>query len=147
MDKQPVFSFNELLIAVAIILSIAVIAMPNLLRAHLADSASAMSSTGAVVSTDAAHQSTHSAVALVDSSAQLGPGSPDTTCLEFGETGVGLLQSRSAGTSPLRPVRSNERDICSRQDNVFRFSHPLRKGKLQSAVSAPTTTSALFPSQ
>ena len=147
MNKQPVFSVNELLIAVAIILSIAVIAMPNLLRAHLADSASALSSTRAVTSTDAARHSPPSAVALADGSVQLGPGSPDTTCLEFGQTGVGLLQSRSAGTSPLRPVRSNERDICSRQDNVFRFSHPLRKGKLQSAVSAPTTTSALFPSQ
>jgi Tfp pilus assembly protein FimT len=145
MDKQPVFSFNELLIAVAIILSIAVVAMPNLLRAHLADSASAVNSTRAVVSTNATHRSPHSAVALFDSSAQLEPGSPNTTCLESGQTGVGLLQSRSEGTSPLRRVRSNERDICSRQDNVLRFSHPRRRGKLQSAVSAPTTTSALFP--
>ena len=147
MNKQPVFSFNELLIAAAIILSIAVIATPNLLQAHLADSASAVNSTRAVVSTDATHQSPHSAVALADSSAQLEPGSPDTTCLVFGQTGLGLLQSRSAGTFPMRRVRSDERNICSRQDNVLRFSHPRRKGKLQSAVSAPTTTSALFPSQ
>lgn len=146
MDRQPVFSFNELLIAVAIILSIAVIAMPNLLRAHLADSASAVNSTRAGVNTDAAHQSPHLAVALADSSAQLEPGSMDTTCLEFGQTGVCLLQSRSAGASPRRRVRTDERDICSSQDNVLRFSHPHRKGKLQSAVSAPTTTSALFPS-
>jgi hypothetical protein len=147
MDKQPVFSFNELLIAVAIILSIAVIAMPNLLRAHLADSDYAVNSTQVVVGTDTAHRSSHSPIALPDSSAQLEPRSPGTTCMKLGQTRSTLLQSRSAGTSPLRRVRSNERDICSRQDNVLRFSHPRRKGKLQSAVSAPTTTSALFASQ
>ncbi len=127
MHKQPVFSFNELLIAVAIILSIAVIATPNLLRAHLADSASAMNSTRAVVSTNATHQSPHSAVALADGSAQLGPGSPDTTCLELGQTEVGLLQSRSVGNFPAATRRSNERDICSSKTTYSAFRIPAAK--------------------
>ena len=137
MHKQPVFSVNELLIAVAIILSIAVIATPNLLRAHLADSASAMNSTRAVVSTNATHQSPHSAVALADGSAQLGPRSPGATCMKLGQTRSTLLQGHSVGTSPPRRFSSDR----------LRFSHPRRKGNVQSAVSAPTSTSALFPSQ
>jgi Tfp pilus assembly protein PilV len=137
MNKQPVFSVNELLIAVAIILSIAVIAMPNLLRAHLADSDYAVNSTQVVVGTDTAHRSSHSPIALPDSSAQLEPRSPGTTCMKLGQTRSTLLQGHSVGTSPPRRFSSDR----------LRFSHPRRKGNVQSAVSAPTSTSALFPSQ
>jgi hypothetical protein len=137
MNKQPVFSVNELLIAVAIILSIAVIAMPNLLRAHLADSDYAVNSTQVVVGTDTAHRSSHSPIALPDSCAQLEPRSPGTTCMKLGQTRSTLLQGHSVGTSPPRRFSSDR----------LRFSHPRRKGNVQSAVSAPTSTSALFPSQ
>jgi competence protein ComGC len=40
MNRQSGFSINELLIVVALILAIVVIAVPNLLRAHLADNPS-----------------------------------------------------------------------------------------------------------
>jgi prepilin-type N-terminal cleavage/methylation domain-containing protein len=149
MEREKGFSLIELLIVVAIILIIAAIAIPNLLRAKIASNeAAAVSAIRTINTAQFAYNTAYPTNGYASSLASLGGAAPcsptsATACLMdnvlasaspgsggksgyvFRATGLvpvnGANTSFVSGASPVTFNVSGVRNFCSTEDGVLRF--------------------------
>jgi prepilin-type N-terminal cleavage/methylation domain-containing protein len=142
------FSLIELLIVVAIILLIAAIAVPSLLRARIAaNETSAAAAIRTITSAEQAYFAAYPAVGFATQIQDMGRTAPCTpapthACLldnnlanaipgtaghsgyQFLATGIdggtGLNSSFVAGATPISPNRTGSRDFCTAADGALR---------------------------
>ncbi|MGC2186327.1 MAG: prepilin-type N-terminal cleavage/methylation domain-containing protein [Terriglobales bacterium] len=109
MRKGAGFSLIELLIVVAIILIIAAIAIPNLLRARIAaNEASAVSSIRTIVSAEATYQLAYPTVGFAATLAQLGPGGPGSSCSGPTQAAACLMDSLLSNATSIASAKSGQ---------------------------------------
>jgi len=161
MQKQKGFSLIELLIVVAIILIIAAIAIPNLLRARMAaNESSAVASIRTINTGMVTYNSTYPTVGFAATLAALGPNANPCTatstnaCLidsvlaagtksgyTFAATGAGGPPAVQyyATAVPVTVGQTGNRSFCSFEDAVVRVQ------PTGAAIGAEATCQALLP--